>query len=152
DTLRYLPDDCLAKVDRMTMACGLEARVPFVDHRVAEFAARLPFEWKLHGMTAKYVLKKAMAEWLPEVTLRQRKRGFSVPGGAWLRGPLAAPLARLLGSGRFIERGLFRPEGIEEVREAHAEGREDLGQQLWALLCLEIWCRLYLDGPPPESA
>ena len=152
DTLRYLPDDCLAKVDRMTMARGLEARVPFVDHQVAEFAARLPFEWKLHGMTTKYILKKAMADWLPEVTVRQRKQGFSVPVGAWLRGPLAAPVARLLGSGRFLERGLFNREGIAEMLAAHAEGREDLGQQVWGLLCLEIWCRLYLDGPPPDAA
>jgi asparagine synthase (glutamine-hydrolysing) len=152
DTKRYLPDDCLVKVDRMTMAHGLEARVPFVDHRVAEFAARLPFSWKLRGMTTKYILKLAMRPYLPEVTTRQRKRGFSLPVDAWIRGPLAPHVTRLIRSSTFRSRGLFSREGIEELLASHESRREELGQQLWALLCFEIWCRIYLDGPPPETA
>ena len=152
DTKRYLPDDCLAKVDRMTMAHGLEARVPLVDHRVAEFAGRLPFEWKLHGLTTKHILKKAMASDLPPVTTRQRKQGFAVPVDAWLRGPLGDQARRLILSPRARARGLFNAAGLEALLAAHGEGREDLGQQIWTLLCLEVWCRLYLDGPPPGSA
>ncbi len=151
DTRRYLPDDCLAKVDRMTMAHGLEARVPLVDHRVAEFAARLPFAWKLHGMTTKFILKRAMEPFLPRLTLRQRKQGFNVPVDAWLRGPLQDIASSLLRSDRFRGRGLFKPTGIDAILSAHAQGKEHLGQQIWALLCLEIWFRLYLDGPLPEK-
>jgi asparagine synthase (glutamine-hydrolysing) len=152
DTARYLPDDCLAKVDRMTMAHGLEARVPLVDHRVAEFAARLPFDWKLRGLTTKFILKKALARDLPPVIVRQRKQGFAIPVDGWLRGPLAGTVRRLVTSPRARGRGIFRPEGIDALLEAHASGREDLGQQVWALLCLEVWFRLYIDGPPGESA
>jgi len=152
DTRRYLPDDCLSKVDRMTMAHGLEARVPLVDHRVAEFTARLPFQWKLRGMTTKFILKRAMEPYLPGITLRQRKQGFAVPVDDWLRGPLGGEARRFLLSSRFRERNLFRPAGVEALLAAHAGGRENLGQQIWTLLCLEVWCRLFLDGTLPGEA
>lgn len=142
----YLPDDDLCKVDRATMMHSLEGRVPMVDHEVIEFALSLPMDLKLRGTTSKYILKRAMRGVLPPGILRQRKHGFAVPVNDWLRGELRAPAERILLSDQAAARGAVRPAGVQRMLQAHARGRADSGHQLWALLVLELWFRLCVDG------
>ncbi len=141
DTSMYLPDDILTKVDRMSMAHGLEARVPLLDHRMVEFAATVPFDLKLNGGTTKYAMKRALRSRLPKELLRQRKQGFSIPIHRWLREDLAEMFQDTV-----IAQGARCHEYIE-VEEAkrlwaqHAARDENHGHALWALLILETWLR-----------
>jgi asparagine synthase (glutamine-hydrolysing) len=155
DTLFYLPDDDLLKVDRMSMACSLEARVPLLDHSVVEFAARLPFHWKLKGTVTKHILKEAVKDLLPPSILRQRKQGFSVPVNQWMRGALNKVARQLLLHDRPRTAQWLQPTEVQRLFEVHESGREDLGHHLWALLTLEVWARICLDMPvtsaPPAS-
>lgn len=133
----WLPGDILTKVDRTSMAVGLEAREPLLDHRLVEFAARLPASLRLRGGTGKYLLKKAMAGRLPETILHRRKMGFVTPVGAWFRGPLAEAAARVSSSPAFAELDWFDPAAIARLAEDHRRGRSDHGRLLWQLLMLE---------------
>ncbi len=152
DTHFYCPEDCLTKVDRMTMAWSLEARVPLLDHEVVEFMATVPPEWKLRGFTSKYLLRRAIADLLPPALLRKRKQGFSVPVGPWLRGPLYPLAADLLLDGRATKRGWLRPDAVRRLLDEHRAGRADHGHRLYALLGLEVWARHYLDRAPASTA
>jgi len=145
DALSFLPDDCLFKVDRMSMAHGLEVRVPFLDRELVEFSAKLPFEYKIRGLTSKYILKKTFAPFLPKKILKQRKQGFTIPISAWLRGELATMAEDVLLSDRLAKRNLFKKDQIEWMLENHKTGKQDLGHRLWSLFVFEIWARLYLD-------
>jgi len=149
DTTMYLPDDILTKVDRMSMANSLEARVPLLDYRLVEFAATLPFSLKLDRGVSKRVAKRAMTGILPIELLRQRKRGFAVPIQRWFREDLRAPFEEaVLGtdsrSARFIEPGAARM-----LLDHHVARREDYGHHLWAILMLEYWLRE--DGAPKTA-
>ena len=145
DTRCYLPDDCLFKVDRMSMAHGLEVRVPFLDRKLVEFAARLPFKFKIRGLTTKYILKKTAAPLLPGVILKQRKQGFTIPISDWLRRDLG-PIARsILLSQSFKKRNLFNFETVEWMLEQHAQRKQEFGHRIWSLVIFETWARLYLD-------
>ncbi len=148
DTHFYCPEDCLVKVDRVTMAWSLEARVPLLDHELVEFLAAVPPQWKLRGLTSKYLLRLAVRDLLPQDLLRKRKQGFSVPVGPWLRGPLHPAARDLLLDARARQRGWLRPEAVERLLEAHRSGRADHGHRLYALLGLEIWAREYVDRVP----
>ena len=152
DTHFYCPEDCLTKVDRMTMAWSLEARVPLLDHEVVEFMATVPPEWKLRGFTAKYLLRRALGDLLPPALLRKRKQGFSVPVGPWLRGPLYELARDLLLDARATGRGWLRPEAVGRLLNEHRAGRADHGHRLYALLGLEIWARQYVDRVPASGA
>jgi asparagine synthase (glutamine-hydrolysing) len=146
DTLSFLPDDCLFKVDRMSMAHGLEVRVPFLDRELVEFSAKLPFEYKIRRLTSKYILKKTFAQFLPKMILKQRKQGFTIPISAWLRGELGTTVKNVLLSKQFNKRNIFKKNQIEWMLENHKSGKQDLGHRLWSLFVFEIWARLYLDG------
>lgn len=136
DVGTYLPDDLLVKVDITTMANGLEARSPFLDHEVMELAARLPAEIRTRGRVPKYILKRAFADLLPEENLHRRKMGFGVPVGEWFRGPLKELLrGTLLDS----PSGLLARPAIENLVADHLSHRKDLSFQLWNLLVLEMW-------------
>jgi asparagine synthase (glutamine-hydrolysing) len=148
DTHFYCPEDCLTKVDRMTMAWSLEARVPLLDHQLVEFVASAPPQWKLRGLTSKYVLRRAVGRLLPPALLRKRKQGFSVPVGLWLRGPLYHAAQDLLLDTRARQRGWLRPEAVRGLLDDHRAGRADHGHRLYALLGLEVWARSYLDRVP----
>jgi len=147
DTLTYLPDDLLVKVDIATMAHGLEARSPLLDHPLVEFAARLPSRLKLRGSCGKRVLRRAAADLLPAPILRRRKAGFGVPIGRWFRGELRGYLEDVLLSMAARSRGFFDPAAVRALVRSHVAGLRDRSAQLWALLMLELWCRRFLDAP-----
>ena len=141
----YLPDDLLIKTDRCSMAASLEARSPFLDHQLAEFAAAIPFNLKLQGADSKYILKEAARGILPDEIIDRQKHGFGIPLGAWLRRDLA-PVRDLLLSRSAKERGLFEQAAVERLIRDHADGKRDHSRQLWALLMLEEWHRQFVDG------
>ena len=145
DLHAYLPLDILTKVDRMSMAHSVEARVPLLDHEVVELCARIPPSLQLHGKTSKYLLKRAMRGVLPEAVLRRPKQGFAVPLGRWFRGQLRDLARDVLLCDTCRERGLLRTDAVREVLDAPARGR-DLDLQTWTLLSVELWCRRFLDG------
>ena len=161
DLKSYLPLDILTKVDRMSMAHSLEARVPLLDHKLVEFAQTIPPELNLRGGTTKYVFKRAMRGILPDQIIDRPKHGFAVPLGHWFRGRLGAFVRELLLSERSRRRGIFNAAYIEELVRRHDSGR-DLDFHLWTLISFELWCRTFLDnrgqagaghGPrPPERA
>jgi asparagine synthase (glutamine-hydrolysing) len=157
DTRFYLPNDMLVKVDRMSMAVSLEARVPFLDHTLVELAARIPEEIKFRGREKKALLKRALRGIVPDMILDGPKKGFNVPVPVWLRTDLL-PLAReSLGADRQRRLGYFRPDVVGRLLDEHAEGRRDHSFQLWGLLTFTLWHELFLeDGArrfeaPPEA-
>ena len=144
DTKGYLPNDILTKVDRMSMAHSIEARVPLLDHKFVEFAATIPPELKLKGKTTKYIFKKAMEGILPTEILYRPKRGFAIPLGRWFRGQLSLYVRDLLLSRKSLDRGLFRKPYIERLIDMNDRGRP-LDLQLWTLITFELWCRRFID-------
>ncbi|HEY0081460.1 MAG TPA: asparagine synthase-related protein, partial [Pyrinomonadaceae bacterium] len=145
DTMTYLPNDLLVKVDIASMAVSLEARSPFLDHHVIEFAASLPENLKLRGLTTKYLLKRVLAKLLPAENLQRRKMGFGVPIGHWLRGEMNAFLRETLLSEKSLGRGFFKPEAVARMVELHTRGERDHAHQLWTLLMLELWFQRFID-------
>jgi asparagine synthase (glutamine-hydrolysing) len=143
DVRSYLPYDLLVKMDIATMANSLEARSPFLDHKVIEFAARLPASFKIRGWTLKYLLKKAAGRLLPAPILKRRKMGFGVPVGDWMRGSLRPMLEEMLLSPQARTRSYFRPGRLRRLVAEH-DGGQDHTYQLWALLWLELWHREFL--------
>ncbi|GAA2629361.1 asparagine synthase (glutamine-hydrolyzing) [Streptomyces vastus] len=151
DVNTYLPGDLLAKVDITTMAHSLEARSPFLDHHLMEWAVGLPGRWKVDGQVTKALLKKAMGPWLPPELLSRPKAGFGVPLADWLRGELRPLAFDLLTDDTARSRGLFRPEEVRRLLHSHLDGR-DHSSRLWALLQFELWHRTCADGPHVTDA
>jgi asparagine synthase (glutamine-hydrolysing) len=145
DVRSYLPYDLLVKVDITSMANSLEARSPFLDHEIMEFAAQLPVRLKLNGNASKYLPKRAFADLLPRENVQRRKMGFGVPIGEWFRGSLRPLLEDALVSHRAIGRGYFRPSHVRRLLSDHVERRADNSFLLWNLLMLELWHREFLD-------
>ncbi len=137
DFKTWLADDILVKVDRMTMAHGLESRAPFLDHRVVEFAASLPVALKVRGTTTKYLLKRSQQERLPRATINRSKRGFNAPVSRWFAGPLAE-LGREATSPRVLGEW-FDPAAIGRLWEEHMARKRDNGFKLFGLVCLGLW-------------
>jgi len=146
DQMTYLPNDLLVKVDIATMAVSLEARSPFLDHHVIEFAASLPQNLKLRGLTGKYLLKKVLRKLLPSENLDRRKMGFGVPIGHWFRGKMQPFLREVLLSEKALQRGLFKPEAVKQLIELHTRAERDYSAQLWTLLMLELWFNRFIDS------
>jgi len=144
DVASYLPYDLLVKVDITSMANSLEARSPFLDHEVMEFAARLPVEIKFRRRRLKSLLKRAFADLLPPENVNRRKMGFGVPVGQWFRGPLRDLLRDTLLSPRALDRGYFRDPEVRRLVDEHLERRADHSFQLWNLLMLELWHREFI--------
>jgi len=141
DQRYYLSDDILQKVDRMSMAHSLEVRPPFLDHRIVEFAARLPERMKIDGRRHKVVLKRLMQDKLPASVLRRSKTGLDIPTHDWFRGTLRPLLMDTLNAVALDETNLFRRESIEYFIKQHMERRANLGYHLWGLLILFLWIR-----------
>jgi asparagine synthase (glutamine-hydrolysing) len=146
DVNSYLPYDLLVKVDITSMSNSLEARSPFLDHEVMEFAARLPASYKLRGKQAKYLLKRAFADLLPPENVNRRKMGFGVPVGAWFHGPLRPLLEDALLSEQAERRGYFQKAEVRRLFDEHIERRADHSFSLWNLLMLELWHREFIDA------
>lgn len=147
DTRLYLAEDILTKVDRASMAVSLEVRAPFLDPRVAEFAASLPCSYKLRGLKTKYILKKAVREMLPPFVTRRGKKGFGVPVAEWLKVKLR-PLARdLLSPERVRRAGVFNPEYVARLQDEHERGVANHRKLLWTLLMFELWHESFVETP-----
>lgn len=136
DLTFWMPGDILTKVDRTSMAVSLEAREPLLDHRLVEFAARLPEGLRVRGSVGKYLLKKSLERYLPNDILYRPKQGFVTPIAEWLRGPLA-DASRGIATGSLAQTGFFQPQAINALAEAHIAGRADHSRTLWQLLMLE---------------
>jgi asparagine synthase (glutamine-hydrolysing) len=139
DLKTYLPDDILVKVDRMSMAASLEARVPFLDHRLVEFVFALPGLLKVKGLKTKWCLKKTMAGILPEKTILRSKEGFSIPMKIWLRIELKDLLLDTLSEERINREGLFQYAAVKKMIDAHLKGKENHSHTLWSLIVFEAW-------------
>jgi asparagine synthase (glutamine-hydrolysing) len=150
DMLTYLPDDILTKVDRAAMSVSLESRVPFLDHRVVEFAWRLPFDQKIRNGETKWLLRQLLYRHVPRALIERPKMGFGVPIDAWLRGPLRDWGAALLDPTRLRNEGYFNPEPITRAWEAHQRGQANMQHHLWSVLMFQTW--LEEERTPSASA
>jgi len=139
DTLSYLPDDILVKVDRAAMAVSLETRAPFLDHRVAQIAWRLPMSMKIRGGTSKWALRQILYKYVPRELIERPKAGFAMPIGQWLRGPLRVWAAELLHPDRLGREGYLHPEPITRLWQQHLSGRYDHTSKLWTVLMWQAW-------------
>ena len=139
DTLTYLPDDILCKVDRAAMATGLETRVPFLDHRVFEIAWRMPIQMKIRGNRSKWALRQILYKQVPLELIERPKSGFSIPLGEWLRGPLLAWSESLLDKGKLKEQGYLNPLPVRKKWAEHKSGQFDHSASLWSVLMFQSW-------------
>jgi asparagine synthase (glutamine-hydrolysing) len=145
DIKTYLVE-LLMKQDQMSMATSIESRVPFLDHKLVEFAAGLPDEWKLRGFTTKRILRESMKGLLPESILNRPKMGFPVPFAAWTRGSWNAVARDVLLDSRSRQRGIIEPSAVDRLLRGHADGTTDGGDRIWSLLNLELWYRTFIDN------
>ncbi len=147
----YLPDDLLIKADRCSMAASLEARAPFLDHKLVEFAARIPSNLKLHGKETKYILKRAASDMLPDDIIYRPKHGFGVPVGRWFRTDLRDYMCEILLDSRSLSRGYFQEAALRHLLDEHVSGQRNHGQRIWTLLTFEWWHRLFIDPAVPTA-
>ncbi len=148
DAAVYLVDDLLVKTDRASMAHSLETRVPFLDTVVTSFAFALPTRHKVRGLRKKVLLRKAAEPLLPRRIAHGRKRGFSIPAAAWLRGDLEPFARETLSAERMRQQGFFEPAAVQHVLDDHVSGREDLSRQLWGLLAFTLWHERHVEREP----
>lgn len=151
DSKTYLPGDILTKVDRMSMAVSLEARVPLLDHKLIEFVAGMPASMKMRGDKSKYIFKRAVADLVPKEILTRSKQGFGVPIGEWINDQLRERTHDTLRDRVTRERGYFQPEYIDVLLAEHERGRRDHSAALWTLLMFELWCREFIDNLRPSA-
>jgi asparagine synthase (glutamine-hydrolysing) len=151
DYLSYLRDGLLGKVDRATMLNSIEARAPYLDKALTEFAFRLPPEWKVRGTTTKWLLKHAAAAWLPHDQLSRRKRGLSVPIAAWINGELAGPVSQVLAPARLDRHGLVDSTFTQQLLDEHRARKADHAKPLWAVIMLQLWLERWQPALAAES-
>ncbi|HXZ25821.1 MAG TPA: asparagine synthase C-terminal domain-containing protein, partial [Nitrospiria bacterium] len=146
DVRGYLADDLLMMGDKMSMAASLELRVPYCDHRLIEYAASIPGELKVRGLTLKALFRSAIRGMIPREILRRGKQGFMVPIASWLNKELKPIVNELLSESAIDKRGYFHSAAVRRLIEEHESGRRNCADQLFALLVLELWHRIYIDG------
>lgn len=150
DAKTYL-HELLMKQDQMSMAASVESRVPYLDHELAEFAARLPDKMKLRGLKTKYILRRSMQNVLPRMILHRSKMGFPVPLGRWFRGRWRAVVEEYVLSDRAAARGLFQSTFVRQLAAEHFSKQADHTERLWCLVNFELWQRCFFDGEPEEE-
>ncbi len=146
DINSYLPEDLLVKTDIATMANSLEARIPFLDHKFMELVTEIPPHLKLKGFRTKFILKTAFQDLLPDPIVKRKKMGFAVPLSRWFKNELKDSIYEILLDRRTLNRGYFRKEGVERLLSDHIALRYDHSARIWALLFLEVWFRVFMDG------
>jgi asparagine synthase (glutamine-hydrolysing) len=151
DVESYLVDNLLIRGDKMTMAASIEGRMPLLDHELAEFAARLPEELKASPRHGKIVVREVARRRLPASLLSRKKVGFAVPVASWFRGSLGDGLERLTLGPEARPDPLVDPERVRRALALHRAGRYDFGKELWSVLTLDVWARIFLDGADPAS-
>jgi asparagine synthase (glutamine-hydrolysing) len=147
DTKIWLPDNLLMKADKMTMAASLESRLPLLDYKLIEYAASIPSSVKVKPFQAKYLLKRAYADFLPRPILTRKKMGFNVPNGTWFREGQRHVITQLLLSERARSRGFLNNDCVAAILHDHLEGRTQYTNQLFILASLELWFRIFIDTP-----
>lgn len=152
DLRAWLPDNLMMKADRMAMAVSLEARVPFLDHELVEFSARVPLRHKIKNGVLKYILKDTFRDLLPEEVITRRKAGFLVPVSPWFAGKLGQYLREVLTSPEARARGYYDMREVDRAIQLHFDRRQDFERELWTLLNLEIWHRVFIDRVPEPPA
>jgi asparagine synthase (glutamine-hydrolysing) len=152
DVKTYLVDDILTKVDKMSMAVSLEARVPLLDHRLLEFASTVPAALKLRNGRRKYLLRRLLERRIPKSIVDRPKHGFTAPIHEWLRGPLASMAADLFFDGRLRSRGVLDERAVARMWHEHRNGTRDHRHRLWSVLMLELWFRQFVDRPTQHQA
>ena len=143
DSKTWLPDDLLLKADKMTMAASIELRVPFLDHKVVEFAASLPPEYKIKNAEGKFILKKLMEKYLPEEIIHRKKMGFTVPTKRWFAGDLLGPAKDIVFSKTLMDTGWFQKKYLENMLDRHSKGKEDYSRRIFSLLVLYHWLEIF---------
>ncbi len=146
DVKTWLPDNLLVKVDRMSMATSLEARVPYLDHRIVELCTSMPIHLKLKGLTSKYILRKAFSNLIPEEILKRRKQGFTIPLAPWFRKELKDFTQEILSQDSIAKRDYFNYNYIKRILKEHLEERRDYSREIWSLLIFELWSERYLEN------
>ena len=151
DLMTRMPDHLLTLGDRMSMAHSLESRPVLVDHKLVEYAARIPADLKLKGKNLKYILKKVASRYLPPELLNRPKQGFAFPIATWMRSDLRNFITRLFDDSRFVQLGIFERDYVKQLIDEHLSGAADHNYRLWILINLEFWYRLYFEGETVSS-
>lgn len=146
DIKTYLPEDLLVKVDRASMAHSLEVRVPFLDHKLVEYAQNIPADLKIRGLNLKYLLKKSAKDVLPKKIVSRKKHGFGVPVGAWFKNELKSTAYDILTGRDSPSKKFFNKKEVEKILDEHCRGRRDNGQRIWSLMFFDLWHRKYVNG------
>jgi asparagine synthase (glutamine-hydrolysing) len=143
--------ELLMKQDQMSMAASIESRVPFLDHELVEFTAKIPGQYSVQGLSGKFILKQAVEDLLPKSIIYREKMGFPTPWELWLSGQQLDDLENILLEPRSMERGLFRPDTLNRLFAEHRMRKRDHSNRIWRLVNLEIWHRVMIDGEPAAS-